>query len=72
MPRPSWRRYRRTPPSLEMVSSAWWSWPPQSHLRDMKTSPVRHSEWTRTVTGLSCEMSPLTRARWWESSMSIS
>lgn len=61
-----------TPPSLETWSMAWWSWPPQSQRRDMKTSPVRHSEWTLTRTGSSALISPLVSARWCEPSISIS
>ena len=40
-----------------------WSCGPQSQRCDPSTSPVKHSEWTRTSTGSSPEMSPLTSAR---------
>src|SRR5947209_10032274 len=38
------------------------SWRPQSHRREWKTSPVRHSEWTRTSTGESPDTGPITSA----------
>src|SRR5438552_3233650 len=57
-------------------TSGWRRWPgsrsararrcagrsPQSHRREWKTSPIRHSEWTRTSTGASPATCPMTRA----------
>ena len=37
-------------PSFSIIRIAECSWGPQSHRRDPKTSPVRHSLWTRTMT----------------------
>src|SRR3954467_6031598 len=65
MPRPSWARYRSTPwPSSSIwrraVSSCW----PQSQRIEWNTSPVRHSECTRTRTSSRPATSPLTMATW--------
>ena len=51
MPRPSWARYSSTPePAWAIWDSARSSCSPQSHRNEPKTSPVRHSECTRTST----------------------
>ena len=39
-----------------------WIWEPQSHRSEPNTSPVRHSEWTRTSTFSFPSTVPLTRA----------
>ena len=53
MPRPSCPMYRTTPrPSASIRASACSSWSPQSQRSEWKTSPVRHSECTRTRTSL--------------------
>src|SRR5207302_569278 len=59
IPRPSCRRYRNTPrPSLAMRARAACICSPQSQRWEWKTSPVRHSEWTRTRTGSPDATSP--------------
>jgi len=45
-----------------MIASAFSSCGPQSHRREWKTSPIRHSEWTRTSTGSSLATCPITSA----------
>src|SRR5215467_4023130 len=71
--RPSWRMYTRTPrPSRSMMASALWSCEPQSQRREPNTSPVRHSECTRTSTGSSVRTSPFTRATGRRSSTVVS
>ena len=63
IPRPSWRMYTKTPRcSVWMIERAFSSCDPQSHRREWKTSPVRHSECTRTSTGASPATSPMTSA----------
>ena len=64
MPRPSWpRRYTTTPwPSAAMRSSARSSCVPQSQRIEPNTSPVRHSECTRTSTFSLPATSPRTNA----------
>src|SRR5918995_257921 len=63
MPRPSWVMYRRTPQSSPPICrSACSSCSPQSHRSEWNTSPVRHSEWTRTRTSSAPSISPLTSA----------
>src|SRR6266545_1355502 len=65
MPRPSCDMYSRTPrSSIPMRMSACSSCSPQSQRREWKTSPVRHSEWTRTSTFGWPSTSPLTSATW--------
>ena len=46
-----------------MIASALWSWGPQSQRCEPKTSPVRHSECTRTSTFSKPRTSPITKAR---------
>src|SRR5213592_1458423 len=65
MPRPSCRMYTSTPrPSRSMMARALWSCAPQSQRREPNTSPVRHSECTRTSTGSCGWISPCTSAMW--------
>ena len=47
-----------------MWSRAASSWRRQSHFTECSTSPVKHSEWTRTGTGASPATSPRTIATW--------
>ena len=49
-------------PSRSICASACSSCSPQSQRSEWKTSPVRHSEWTRTSTFSAPSTSPLTSA----------
>ena len=49
-------------PSRSTIIIAACNWGPQSQRNEPNTSPVRHSEWTRTNTGSSFSHSPLTSA----------
>src|SRR5881397_1699603 len=56
--------YTKTPrPSAWIRATALSSWRPQSHRREWKTSPVRHSECTRTSTGSSPDTETINRER---------
>ena len=63
MPRPSWCRYSSTPrPSAAIRFIAASSCGPQSQRSEWNTSPVRHFEWTRTITSVPVPISPRTSA----------
>src|SRR5581483_4463499 len=63
MPRPSCAMYRSTPRGSSAMSFiAASSCSPQSQRREWNTSPVRHSEWTRTSTSSAPSTSPCTSA----------
>src|SRR5579864_2156674 len=65
IPRPSWRRYTRTPrPASAIIAIALCNCAWQSQRCEPKTSPVRHSLCTRTRTGSSPRSSDLTSAMW--------
>ena len=65
MPRPSWAMYSSTPwPSASIIRRAACNWSPQSQRSEPKTSPVMHSECTRTRTSFLPSTSPFTSAMW--------
>ena len=57
-------RGARRAPRRRSAASACSSCSPQSQRSEWKTSPVRHSEWTRTSTFSAPSTSPLTSATW--------